>query len=170
MNLLALDTCDSRGSVSILRNGQVLQTVEHTTSDDYSIWLLPAIDCALQASGLTFADVDVYVAASGPGSFTGVRVGLTTVKAWAEVTGKPILGVSRLEALATQAAPTAGELVAAFTNAQRKQIFGALYRRSTDGAGDGKPEGEQKREEIKRVSVLACQSCLHGDKPTWRAQ
>ena len=101
MNLLALDTCDARGSVSVLRDAEVLQTVEHDTADDYSIWLLPAIDRALHASGLVFADVDVYVAASGPGSFTGVRVGLTTVKAWAEVTGKPIVGVSRLEALAT---------------------------------------------------------------------
>src|SRR5579871_5865390 len=128
MNLLALDTCDSRGSVSVLRDDKVLHTVEHDTTDDYSIWLLPAIDRALQASGLNFADIDVYVAASGPGSFTGVRVGLTTVKAWAEVTGKPIVGVSRLEALATSAAPGA-EFVAAFTNAQRKQIFGALYRR-----------------------------------------
>jgi tRNA threonylcarbamoyl adenosine modification protein YeaZ len=128
MNLLALDTCDARGSVSVLRDDEVLQTVEHDTSDDYSIWLLPAIDRALQASGLAFADIDVYVAASGPGSFTGVRVGLTTVKAWAEITGKPVVGVSRLEALATLAAP-AGEFVAAFTNAQRKQVFGALYRR-----------------------------------------
>jgi tRNA threonylcarbamoyl adenosine modification protein YeaZ len=141
MNLLALDTCDSRGSVSLLRDGQVLHTVEHNTSDDYSIWLLPTIDCALQASGLTFADIDVFVAASGPGSFTGVRVGLTTVKAWAEVTGKPIVGVSRLEALATQVAPAAGELIAAFTNAQRKQIYGALYRRSSDGASGGNGAG-----------------------------
>ena len=128
MNLLALDTCDARGSVSVLRDDRVLQTVEHDTADDYSIWLLPAIDRALQASALTFADIDAYVAASGPGSFTGVRVGLTTLKAWAEVTGKPIIGVSRLEALATLSLPGA-EFVAAFTNAQRKQIFGALYRR-----------------------------------------
>ena len=128
MNLLALDTCDSRGSISVLRDDQVLQTVEHDTADDYSIWLLPAIDRSLKASGLTFNDIDVYVAASGPGSFTGVRVGLTTVKAWAEVTGKPIVGVSRLEALARQAEPREGEFVAAFTNAQRKQLFGALYR------------------------------------------
>jgi tRNA threonylcarbamoyladenosine biosynthesis protein TsaB len=136
MNLLALDTCDARGSVSVLRDDHILHTVDHDTSDDYSIWLLPAIDRALQASGLAFADIDIYVAASGPGSFTGVRVGLTTVKAWAEVTGKPIVGVSRLEALATLAAPEA-EFVAAFTNAQRKQIFGALYRRNSDSSTPG---------------------------------
>src|SRR5580698_8240687 len=137
MNLLALDTCDARGSVSVLRDDEVLQTVEHDTSDDYSIWLLPAIDRALQASGLAFNDIDVYVAASGPGSFTGVRVGLTTVKAWGEVTGKPIVGVSRLEALATLAEPepSIGEFVAAFTNAQRKQIYGALYRVEREVSG-----------------------------------
>jgi tRNA threonylcarbamoyl adenosine modification protein YeaZ len=135
MNLLALDTCDARGSVSVLRDGDVLQTIEHDTTDDYSVWLLPALDHALQTSALTFADIDVYVAASGPGSFTGVRVGLTTVKAWAEVTGKPIVGVSRLEALASQAVSGAGEFVAAFTNAQRKQIYGALYRHEREGGG-----------------------------------
>jgi tRNA threonylcarbamoyl adenosine modification protein YeaZ len=132
MNLLALDTCDSRGSISVLRDGEVLQTIEHDTADDYSLWLLPAIDRALQATALTFADIDVYVAASGPGSFTGIRVGLTTVKAWAEVTGRPIVGISRLEALATQAEPATAEFVAAFTNAQRKQIYGALYRREPE--------------------------------------
>jgi tRNA threonylcarbamoyladenosine biosynthesis protein TsaB len=136
MNLLALDTCDARGSISVLRDDHVLHSVDHDTSDDYSVWLLPAIDRALKASGLAFADIDVYVAASGPGSFTGVRVGLTTVKAWAEVTGKPIVGVSRLEALATLAEPEA-EFVAAFTNAQRKQIFGALYRRNSDRSTPG---------------------------------
>jgi tRNA threonylcarbamoyl adenosine modification protein YeaZ len=142
MNLLALDTCDSRGSISVLRDAEVLATVEHDTSDDYSLWLLPALDRALHASGLSFDDIDVYAAAAGPGSFTGVRVGLTTVKAWAEVTGKPIVAVSRLEALATQAqAPSAAsaavtctpapdEFVAAFANGQRQQIFGALYRRN----------------------------------------
>jgi tRNA threonylcarbamoyladenosine biosynthesis protein TsaB len=137
MNLLALDTCDARGSVSVLRDDHVLHTVVHDTGDDYSIWLLPAINRALQASSLAFADIDAYVAASGPGSFTGVRVGLTTVKAWAEVTGKPIVGVSRLEALATLAADPAAEFVAAFTNAQRKQLFGALYRRNRDGSAPG---------------------------------
>jgi tRNA threonylcarbamoyladenosine biosynthesis protein TsaB len=73
-------------------------------------------------------DVDAYAAASGPGSFTGVRVGLTTVKAWAEVYGKQIVAVSRLEAIAAEAAEVKG-WVAAFANAQRGQVFGAVYRR-----------------------------------------
>jgi tRNA threonylcarbamoyladenosine biosynthesis protein TsaB len=129
MILLALDTCDARGSVCVLRDDEALQTIAHNTTDDYSVWLLPAIDRALAASGVTFGDVETFVAAAGPGSFTGVRVGLTTVKAWAEVTGKPIVSVSRLEALATEAGDAGAGFVAAFANAQRRQIFGALYRR-----------------------------------------
>ena len=62
MNLLALDTCDARGSVSVLRDDQILHTVEHDTSDDYSVWLLPAIDRALHTSALACAEIDVYVA------------------------------------------------------------------------------------------------------------
>lgn len=128
MLLLALDTCDARGSVATLRDNQLIQVLAHDTSDDYSVWLLPAIERVLKASGAAFADVDVYVAAAGPGSFTGVRVGLTTVKAWAEVTGKPIVSVSRLEALASQADGSQA-YVAAFANGQRNQVFGAVYRR-----------------------------------------
>jgi tRNA threonylcarbamoyladenosine biosynthesis protein TsaB len=128
MIFLALDTCDARGSVAVFRDAQLLQVVAHDTPDDYSVWLLPAVARVLSASTVAFVDVDAYIAATGPGSFTGVRVGLTTVKAWAEVTRKPIVGVSRLEALATE---TLGSqpYVAAFTNGQRRQLFAALYRR-----------------------------------------
>jgi tRNA threonylcarbamoyl adenosine modification protein YeaZ len=128
MLLLALDTCDARGSVAVLRDDEILGVVSHDTSEDYSVWLLPAIRQVLSGSGVAFTDVDAYVAAAGPGSFTGVRVGLTTVKAWSEVTGKPIVSVSRLEALATLAAGSQS-YVAAFANAQRRQVYGALYRR-----------------------------------------
>jgi tRNA threonylcarbamoyladenosine biosynthesis protein TsaB len=77
-------------------------------------------------------DVEGYAAAAGPGSFTGVRVGLTTVKAWAEVYGRRIAAVSRLEAVAIEAS-TKSAFVASFVNAQRGQVFGAVYRRN--GAG-----------------------------------
>jgi tRNA threonylcarbamoyladenosine biosynthesis protein TsaB len=90
------------------------------------------VDKALREAGIRMADVDGYAVSTGPGSFTGVRVGLTTVKAWAEAYGKPIVAVSRLEAIAGQVSGT-GPLVAAFANASRGQVFGAVYRRN--GAG-----------------------------------
>jgi tRNA threonylcarbamoyladenosine biosynthesis protein TsaB len=132
--LLALDTCDSRGSLALLRNDEVLREATHETQEDYSSWLLPAVARLLRACGLTIEQVDVYAVATGPGSFTGVRVGLTTVKAWSEVYLRQIAAVSRLEAIAAQAEQAAG-LVAAFTDAHREQIFGALYRRREQRLG-----------------------------------
>ena len=70
-----------------------------------------------------------YAVAAGPGSFTGVRVGLTTVKAWAEVYGRRVAAVSRLEGIAAQVAGP-GDYVAAFVDAQRGQVFGAVYRKN----------------------------------------
>lgn len=128
MIVLALDTCDSRGSVAVLRDDTVLHVVAHDSSEDYSSWLLPAVGLVLQGSGLKMANVDGYAVAAGPGSFTGVRVGLTTVKAWAEVYGKRIAAVSRLEAIAMQGLLGSSH-VAAFVDAHRGQVFGAMFQR-----------------------------------------
>jgi tRNA threonylcarbamoyladenosine biosynthesis protein TsaB len=127
--VLAIDTCDSRGSVAVLRDEAVLGVVVHSSNEDHSTWLLPAVSEALQGSGLGMEDVGAYAVAAGPGSFTGVRVGLTTVKAWAEVYGRPIVAVSRLRVLAGEVSDGA-PFVAAFADGQRKQVFGAIYRRS----------------------------------------
>ena len=128
MILLAIDTCDARGSVAILRDGVVSNVVAHESAEDYSSWLLPAVKKVLDQSGVNMEKVDAYAAAAGPGSFTGVRVGLTAVKAWSEVYGKRIGAVSRQESLAAEAQN--GEAwVAAFFNAHRVQVFGAIYRR-----------------------------------------
>jgi tRNA threonylcarbamoyladenosine biosynthesis protein TsaB len=131
MLLLALDTCDSRGSIALLRDDHVLEVERHDSDAAYSSWLLPAVAHLLQTQGLSHNDLSAYAVAAGPGSFTGVRVGLTTVKAWSEAYRQPIAAVSRLQALASHAAGRAG-FVAAFADAQRKQLFGALYRRDHD--------------------------------------
>ena len=115
--------------MAALGDEAILKVVAHESQEDYSSWLLAAVGECLKASGLRIQEVDAYAAAAGPGSFTGVRVGLTTVKAWAEVYGKPIVAVSRLESLAVEA-PGEMSWVAAFFNAQRGQVFGAIYRRS----------------------------------------
>jgi tRNA threonylcarbamoyladenosine biosynthesis protein TsaB len=130
--VLAIDTCDSRGSVAVLRDGSVLQIVVHDSAEDYSSWLLPAAGRALKASGVELGSVDGYAVAAGPGSFTGVRVGLTTVKAWGEVYGKRIAAVSRLEAIAMQGALGSSH-VAAFVDAQRGQVFGVVFQRKGEG-------------------------------------
>jgi tRNA threonylcarbamoyladenosine biosynthesis protein TsaB len=129
--VLAIDTCDSRGSVAVLRDDMVLATAKHRTEEDYSSWLLPAVGEVLNESGLGMPEVDVFGVGSGPGSFTGSRIGLTTAKAWGEVYGKPIVAVSRLELIAWQAWGGT-EFVASWADARRGQVFGAVYRRSGD--------------------------------------
>ena len=132
MILLALDTCDPRGSLAVLRDEEVLTVIAHEGTTDYSSWVLPTAEAALQASGLGLREVDVFAVASGPGSFTGVRIGLTTVKAWSEAFGKQVANISRLEAMAVQS-PDDREYVAAFADAHRDQVFGGLYRREGTG-------------------------------------
>ena len=131
MIVLSIDTCDSRGSVALLRDESVLGLIPHETRDEYSSWLLPAVKDLLKKAGLPMKDVSGYAVAAGPGSFTGVRVGLTTVKAWAEVYGKPVAAISRLESIAAQATVPSGCL-AAFVDAQRAQVFGAVYEKERD--------------------------------------
>jgi tRNA threonylcarbamoyladenosine biosynthesis protein TsaB len=131
VHLLALDTCDARGSVAVLCEGRVLAAAPHPRGEDYSSWLLPAVDSLLSANGLNHANLVGYAVAAGPGSFTGVRLGLTTVKAWSEAFGKPVVSVSRLKAIADCCEKSA-EWVAPFFDGQRGQVFGGLYRASAD--------------------------------------
>jgi len=127
--LLALDTCDARGSVALLRDAETLSELAHPGSEEYSSWLIPAIDHLLFVHNLSHSEIEGYAVAAGPGSFTGVRVGLTTVKAWAEVYAKPIFPVSRLTVMANLAS-SQSQYVAAFIDAKRKQIFASLFQLS----------------------------------------
>jgi tRNA threonylcarbamoyladenosine biosynthesis protein TsaB len=129
MIVLAIDTCEARGSVAVLKDTATHKVVPHTVTEEYSSWLLPAVDSALEFAEIMLGEVDLFAAASGPGSFTGVRIGLTSVKAWSEVFSKSIVAISRLEAVATQSESTA-HYVASFIDAQRGQVFGALYHRA----------------------------------------
>jgi tRNA threonylcarbamoyladenosine biosynthesis protein TsaB len=128
VNILAIDTSDARGSVAARTNGQSTQVLQHQSAEDYSSWLLPAVDIVLKNLGASVANASVLAVSTGPGSFTGLRVGLTAVKAWAEVYGSSVVGVSRLEAMAGRIA-TVG-LIASCYDAQRGHVFGGLYRRA----------------------------------------
>jgi tRNA threonylcarbamoyladenosine biosynthesis protein TsaB len=139
MRFIVLDTADARGSVAVFHDAQCLYVEAHVGDEDYSSWLLPAVNRALSSSSLSLSQLDGYTVCAGPGSFTGLRIGLTTVKAWAEIYDKPIAAASRLEALTTNERPIREPFVAAFIDARRNQAFTALYRLSGDGlvlAGD----------------------------------
>ena len=135
MIILAVDTCDARGSVALRHAGSLLALQRHESTEDFSSWLLPAVAECLKSGRLALCDMDVFAVASGPGSFTGLRVGLTAVKAWAELFGKKVVAVSRLELMARLAGEAPGYVAASF-DAQRGQIFGGLYRLSKNRGGE----------------------------------
>src|SRR5258705_4781074 len=81
MRFIVVDTADGRGSIAIFDEREVLAIEQHPSDEDYSLWLLPAVHRVLAKSSLSLAGLDGYAVCAGPGSFTGLRVGLTTVKA-----------------------------------------------------------------------------------------
>ena len=132
MLILAIDTTSPSGSVALLRDKEVVRLVAHTDDQPYSSRLFQDVERVLHEAGAAMPQVDLFAVASGPGSFTGVRVGLAAVKAWAEVYRRPIAPVSALEAMASQA-PLSEPLVAGIADAHRGQLFAGLYERADSG-------------------------------------
>jgi tRNA threonylcarbamoyladenosine biosynthesis protein TsaB len=129
MLILSLDTSSPAGSFALLRDANVLSERVSTDQKLYSASVLRETKELLDGAHISLEQIDLFAVDAGPGSFTGLRVGLATVKGWAEVFGKPGVAVSGLEALAAQAWPSleAGSLVAAVMDARRGQIFGSLF-------------------------------------------
>src|SRR5262245_39392586 len=100
---LALDTSTRGGSVAVTRDEQVLALVEGDATHTHGERLPGEIARALQIAGLHATDVDLFVVSSGPGAFTGLRIGLAAVQGLAMVLGKAVVGVSALDALADAA-------------------------------------------------------------------
>ena len=129
MLILSLDTSSPAGSFALLRDANVLSERVSTDQKLYSASVLRETKELLDGAHISLEQIDLFAVDAGPGSFTGLRVGLATVKGWAEVFGKPGVAVSGLEALAAQAGPSfeAGSLVAAVMDARRGQVFGGLF-------------------------------------------
>jgi len=124
MTVLAVDTTSEFGSLALARDGGVIEAVAVHSANGFGHVIFQEILALLDRHGMTLAGIDGYAAASGPGSFTGVRVGLTAVKGLAEAHGKRVVPVSNLRALASAGA---GPLRAPLIDARRGEIYGAVY-------------------------------------------
>ncbi len=100
MNILAIDTAGKTAAVAVMRDDTLLYEMASNTGLTHSETLLPMVDTALKACGLTPAQLDLYAVTNGPGSFTGLRIGLAAVKGLAFAANTPCAGVSTMAALA----------------------------------------------------------------------
>ncbi len=133
MRVLAIETSSTLGGVAIMDSeaGLLGESRLNVKAVSHSERLMAEVDTVLGRCGLTLGDIGCLVAAVGPGSFTGLRIGIATVKGIAFATGARVVGVSSLEALAWGAAESA--LVCPTFDARRKEVYAAVYRVSPGG-------------------------------------
>ncbi len=126
MFFLAIDTATNSGGVALARNAEVVGALMTKTPLRYSERLIENIEVILERFDLKPLDIDCFVVASGPGSFTGLRIGLATVKAFCQSLHRPGIAVATLEALAYRFRHLSFR-VAPMVDARRQQIYGGLY-------------------------------------------
>ncbi len=126
-----MDTSSAAGSVALLEEGTLRAHASTPGPYAHAESLLPALDALLRESGLAIEAVDGFAVAAGPGSFTGLRIGISTMEGLAFATGRPIAGVSTLEATAFHYRDRS-RLVAPFLDARRGEVYAALYRASDE--------------------------------------
>lgn len=126
MLILALDSTATTACAALWRDGGVLCEYTVNAGNTHSVTLLPMVEHMARLGGVSLDDIDAYAVSAGPGSFTGVRIGAATVKGLAMKDNKPCIGVSTLEALATNLVMCRG-YVCPVMNARRQQVYTALF-------------------------------------------
>lgn len=126
MKILAVDTSASVASVAVIEDGTILGEYSINNKKTHSQKLLPMIDELLKNLELKVGDIDYFAASSGPGSFTGLRIGITTIKSLAYSVNKQVIAVPTLDALANNIT-SSDALICPIMDARNSQVYTALY-------------------------------------------
>lgn len=127
MNILALDTSGPCAGVALMENGVITHEITACHGLTHSQTAMPMLDQALSAASLLPGDIDLFAAVAGPGSFTGVRIGVCAVKGLAHACGKKAIAIDALEALAAGVFGFPG-LICPILDARRSQVYCAAFR------------------------------------------
>jgi tRNA threonylcarbamoyladenosine biosynthesis protein TsaB len=130
--LLAVDTATQSCGVAIIADGCMQTELILSHGGTHTKRVLAAIDAVLHLDGDSLAQIDAFAVTRGPGSFTGLRIGISTVKGLALATGKPVIGISSLDVLAHQAGGDAA-WICPMIDARRNEIYWSIFRRDGDG-------------------------------------
>lgn len=124
---LGIDTANTPLSIAIVKDGDLLAEENSAMAVNHSLRAMPAIEELLTKAGLVPADIDAIAVSEGPGSYTGVRIGVTIAKTLAWTLGKPLVGVSSLKALAANAVFFNG-LICPIVDARRNNVYSGAYQ------------------------------------------
>lgn len=127
MNILAIDSCSSVASCALLAEDKLLAESYLNHDKTHSQKLLPMIELLLQDAEFDINNIDLFACTIGPGSFTGQRIGIATIKGLAQATGKPCAGVSALEAMAYNI-PFTDYILSPIMDARRNQVYNGIYK------------------------------------------
>ena len=170
MNILMIDTSGPACGVAIAKDGKIICEMQLTSGRTHSQRVMPMVDQALNLSEMSVSDIDLFGAVVGPGSFTGVRIGVSSVKALAHATGKPCIGVDALEALAANATGFDG-VVCPILDARAQQVYGAMFESGMPPVRLMEDEAEKLTLFLDRVKATGRAALFLGDgvEPSRRA-
>ena len=127
MKILAIDTASEICSVAILEDFNLICHLYTDDSNTHSVTLMPLINEILEKNYLSIKDIDLFACNKGPGSFTGIRIGISTIKAFGDVTLKPCIGISSLKALAYLIAKPSDAYVCSLIDAKHGNVYAGLF-------------------------------------------
>ena len=154
---MAIDTSGKAVSAAVAEDGELVSQFWLRHGKTHAEALMPCVDAALSGLGITMADIDVFAVISGPGSFTGLRIGISTVKAFAYAAKKPAVGIPTLDALAKNLEGCDGALLCPIVEAKKGYVYQAIYRcggiPGADGGNPGADGGNPGAEGGKRPAA-----------------
>ena len=127
MYFLSIESSTKVFSLALSRDAKVLRFRNLNVDKALEHSIVPAIDKILGSAGISFKKLDAFAVGIGPGSFTSLRVGLATVKAFAMATGKPVVGISSLDVIAQGTAVTPCDEICVLSDARRGMVYAAIY-------------------------------------------
>ena len=171
MYILGIETTGAFASAAVMRDDQVTGYIKGNDRFSHLQNLTPQIEKVIKESGIDLAELEEIAVSHGPGSFTGIRIGVSTARALSQILGTPCAAVSSLEALALTAAPMdSGVLVCPMLDARRNQIYGGGYILTEEGPKEEIKAGPymldefmSKTENYRRILLLGDGTDAYGE-------
>ena len=129
MKILVIDTSCKTSMAALAENGNVISSIALNDNKTHSVKMLPSIEYILEASGIEPTELNAIAVTNGPGSYTGLRIGVTTAKSFAYTLQLPLIGINTLDALAVSCEPQSDDtLVCPLIDARNARVYAAIYK------------------------------------------